>query len=38
LVFFVYRYTMRGEPEAPITVVEDDEIGGIAIRDPIPVS
>lgn len=37
-VFFVYRYTMRGEPEAPKTVVEGDGTAGIAIRDPIPVS
>lgn len=31
-------YTMRGEPEAPIAVVEVDGTGGIAIRDPLPVS
>ncbi len=37
LVFFVYRYTMRGEPAAPITVVQEDETGGIAIQ-PIAVS
>lgn len=36
-VFFVYRHTMRGEPAAPITVVEKDETGGIAIQ-PLAVS
>ncbi len=37
VVFFVYRYTMRGEPTAPITVVEEDETGGIAIQ-PLAIS
>lgn len=38
IIFFIFRYTMRGEPAAPITVVEEDETGGIAIPDPVPVS
>jgi MFS family permease len=43
VVFFIYRHTMRGEPTRALptteaVMAEEEEIGGIAIHEPLAIS